>query len=111
MRIRIAAWLALAAEVGHLVAAWTEATAWPLISGFHVVVAAGFGLVFAGLMKPQPRRRWVHCGRVLAVALPVSWLLTRTLGLPTYLTFTRLTVEPVGVLVTGLEGEDPRARR
>jgi len=103
MRIRIAAGLALAAELGHLVAAWTEAIAWPLLSGVHIVVAAGFGLVFAGLLKPQPRRRWIYTARVLAITMPALWLLTRTIGLPTYLTFTRLAVDSVGVVVTVIE--------
>ncbi|GAB2949099.1 hypothetical protein GCM10027280_42170 [Micromonospora polyrhachis] len=103
MRTRIAAGLALAAEFGHLAAAWTEAVAWPLLSGCHIVVAVGFGLVFAGLWKPSPRRRWLHTARVLALMLPAMWLFTRTIGVPTYLTFTRLAVDPVGVVVTVIE--------
>jgi hypothetical protein len=103
MRYRSIAWLVLAAELGHLTAAWTEARAWPLISGFHILVACALGFVFAGLRKPEPRRRTIRFATVLAIALPVLYLLTRVFGLPTILSLTRLDVEPVGVVVTALE--------
>jgi hypothetical protein len=103
MPYRSIAWLVLAAELGHLSAAWTEARAWPLISGFHILVASALGFVFAGLRKPEPRRRTIRFATVLAVALPVLYLLTRVFGLPTIVSLTRLDVEPVGVVVTAVE--------
>lgn len=102
-RVRIAAWLAFAAELGHLAAAWIEAPGWPLISGFHVTMACFLGLIFAGLLKPEPRARTIRRATILAVVVPVLYILTRTLGLPTYVTFTRLPVDPVGVVVTVIE--------
>lgn len=100
MRDRVVPGLALAAELGHLVAAWTEAEAWPLISGFHIAVAYCWGFVFAGLRKPRPRKVTVGFAVVLAVSLPLMYLFTRTVGLPTYVTFTRLPTGPVGVVVS-----------
>jgi hypothetical protein len=51
-------------------------------------------------MLPERPRRWImSLGLTVALLLPLVWLFTRTLGLPTYLTFTRLPVTPVGVIV------------
>lgn len=104
MRDRVTPGLVLAAEFGHLAAAWTEAEAWPLISGFHLAMACCWGFIFAGLRRPRPRTVTVRFAAVLAVTLPASYLFTRAVGLPTYVTFTRLPTEPVGVLVSLLEG-------
>ncbi|GLY04375.1 hypothetical protein Acsp01_47540 [Actinoplanes sp. NBRC 101535] len=100
---RLTLWLTFAAEIGHLVAAWVDARGWPLISGFHVVIACCWGLLFAGLHEPVPRARTIGRARSLATALPVLYLLSHTVGLPTLLTFTRLPVDKTGIVVTAIE--------
>lgn len=92
--------LAFTAEIGHLAAAVVEAPAWPLISGFHILVAAALGLIGVGLLRQRPRRRVLRYGRLLAIAVPVLWLTSRSVGLPLLLTFTRLEVDPLGITVS-----------
>lgn len=103
MRARITAGLTLAAEAGHLVAAYEEAAAWPLLSGCQVIFAAVYGLLSAALLRRPPGRRAVRTATGMALTLPLLWLGTRTLGLPTYLTFTRLEVTPAGISTTLVE--------
>jgi hypothetical protein len=103
MRARITAGLVLAAEAGHLVAAYEEADAWPLLSGCHVIFAAVYGLLSAALLRRPPGRRAVRTATSMALTLPLLWLGTRTLGLPTYLTFTQLEVTPAGIGTTLVE--------
>ena len=103
MRDRLLLVLVVAAEAGHLVAAWTEAEAWPLISGFHITVACCLGFVLGGLRKPRPRAGTYRWLMVLGVSLPVLYVFTRLLGVPTYVTFTRLPIEAIGITVSMIE--------
>jgi hypothetical protein len=103
MRRQLIAGLVLAAEIGHLVAAFEEAAGWPLLSGAHLLLAAAYGRLFIALLRPAPGRWAVRAATTLALVLPLIWLGTRTLGLPTYLTFTRLEVTPGGIVTTLVE--------
>jgi hypothetical protein len=65
--------LAVLAEAGHLAAALVEWPAGPLRGLFHVLVAAAFGLLAAGLYF-GPVRLALTLGIGLTSALPAGWL-------------------------------------
>lgn len=65
--------LALAAELGHLAAAFVEWPASPVRGMVHVLAAAALGLL-AVIVYCGPNRLALGSGIVITVALPAGWL-------------------------------------
>jgi len=93
-RVRLAAVLVLAAELGHLLAILNEWPLWEVRGAFHTVAAVAQGLLAASLLV-GPGHKALRRGAILNLLLAVLWLFSRTMGIPSIVTLQRL---PIGVL-------------
>lgn len=100
--LQFATGLVLAAELGHLAAVFQEWPEWVLRGAFQTAAAGLQGLLLAGLLT-GPSRKTVRRGVVLNVVLPALWLVSRTIGIPSYVTFQRLPFGVVDLFTSAVE--------
>lgn len=95
--------LLLSTEAGHLAAALVEWPASPPRGGFHILAAAGFGLLAAGVYF-GPIRLAAVLGIGLTLTVPTAWFVGATLGLPPYRDYPVLAAIALTALEVALAG-------